>query len=128
MLGKLLSKIIVWALSLTTIKGEDRTRLINALLAHIDALPLRDVVSFDLDGTLLIRGNKLEVEQAQNLKAAVSSLKDNYARKLIQEQLLHEANMIGLHKGLNPEMIQFAKALIWCLQNEQALINKIDEN
>jgi len=128
MLGKILSKIVCWALRSTTIKGEDRTRVINALLANIDALPLKDVVSFDFNGTLLIRGNKLEIEQAQLLKAAVTSLKGNYARKLIQEQLLHQANIIGLHKGINVEGIMFSKAVIWCLQNEQELIDKIDQN
>lgn len=124
MLSKIICKILKWK----KLKGEDKTRIISALLENIDALPIRDAIKFDLEGTVIIRGNKLELEQAQNLKNAVATLKDNYARKIIQEQLLFEANMLGLHKGLTPEMIQFAKACIWCLENEELLINKLSES
>jgi hypothetical protein len=123
MLSQIICKILKWK----KLKGEDKTRIITALLDNIDALPIRDAITFDADGTILIRGKKLEIEQIQNLKTGVAVLKDNFARKLIQEQLLYEANKIGLHQGLTPEMIQFSKAVVWVLENEEKLINTLSE-
>ena len=123
MLAKLIVKILHWK----NLKGEDKALIVTALLENIDALPLRDAIKFDADGTLLVRGRKLELEQAQALKGATEALKTNYARQLIQEQLLYEANKIALHQGLTPEMIQFAKAVVWNLQNEELLLNKLNE-
>ena len=124
----MLSKIIIKILKWKKLKGEDKTRIISALLENIDALPIRDAIKFDLEGTLIIRGRKLEIEQAQNLKQSVDVLKDNQARKIIQEQLLYEANKLGLHQGLTPEMIMFAKACVWAIQNEELLLNKLSES
>jgi len=126
MLSKLLTKIIIWALKTTKITGEDKARITTALLNNIDALPIRDAISFDADGTILIRGKKLELEQIQNLKTGASVLKDNFARKLIEEQLLYECSKIGLHQGVNTEQIVFSKACVWCLQQMDRFIDILD--
>lgn len=128
MRGKLLSKIVIWALGTTKISGEDKAIITTALLRNIDALPIRDAITYDLEGTLMIRGKKLDLDQAQSFKQGVAVLKDNFARKLIQEQLLYECSKIGLHQGLTPEMIQFAKSCVWVLQNEEQLIDKLNGN
>lgn len=125
-MSKLLSKIIVWALKTIKITGEDKARVITALLANIDALPIQDAITFDQEGTILIRGKKLELEQAQLLKQSTSSLKDSYARKIIGEQMLSEANLISL-KGINTEQLIFAKACIWVMMRQDELIKKLDE-
>lgn len=108
-------------------KGDDKTRIITALLENIDALPIRDAITFDADGTILIRGKKLEIEQIQNLKTGVVILKDNFARKLIEEQLLYECSKMGLHQGLTPEQIQFSKAAIWVLQQYNKFLEMLSE-
>lgn len=122
----MLSKIIIKILKWKKLKGEDKTRIITALLDNIDALPIRDAISFDIDGTILIRGKKLDLEQIQNLKIGVSVLKDNFARKLIQEQLLYEASLIGL-QCVNTEQLMFSKSAIWMLRRENELINELDK-
>lgn len=123
MLSKIICRILKWK----KLKGEDKTRIITALLDNIDALPIRDAITFDADGTIIIRGKKLEIEQIQNLKTGVSVLKDNFARKLIEEQLLYECSKLGLHQGLTPEQIQFSKACIWCLQQQNKFLTMLEE-
>jgi uncharacterized protein YgbK (DUF1537 family) len=124
----MISKIIVKILKWKKLKGEAKTRIITALLENIDALPIRDAITFDQDGTIIIRGKKIDIETAQLLKQSATALKDNYTRKIIQEQMLYTANKIGLHQGLTPEQIQFSKALVWVIQNEQQLLDKLEEN
>ena len=46
----ILSKIIVWALGTTKITGEDKALITTALLKNIDALPIRDAITFDENG------------------------------------------------------------------------------
>ena len=124
--SSLVTKLCLWAIRSTKIVGTDRTRIINALLGSINALPIKDAISFTLDGTLLIRGNKADLDQAQKIKQSADALKDNYFHKLLHEQVLHEANLIGLHKGLTPEDILFSKAAIWAILQEEIHINQIN--
>jgi len=125
-MSKLLTKIIIWALKTSKIKGEDKALVITALLSNIDALPIRDAITFDDEGTILIRGKKLDIEQIQLLKQGASLIKDNYTRKVIEEQMLSEANLIAL-KGVNTEQLIFAKAAIWVMMRCNELLKKLDE-
>ena len=128
MLSKILRKFVIWALRTVKITGEDKALVTTELLKNIDALPLRDAIQFGADGTVYIKGRTLELEQAQALKTGVAVLKDNFARKLIQEQLLYKASVMGLHEGINPEQIMFSKAIVWVIQNEEILISKLDSD
>lgn len=124
--SNLLTKIILWALKTTSIVGTDRTRIINALLADINALPIKEAISFTQDGKVLIRGKAITQEQAQAIQQGAQALRSNSTHKLIHEQVLHEANLIGLHKGLTPEDILFAKAAIWCILQEEMHLRNLE--
>lgn len=127
MLSKILSKIVIWSLKTSKITKEDKALVTTALLKNIDALPIRDIITFDDDGTILIRGRKLEIEEAQILKQGADAMIDNSTRKIIVEQMLYEANKIGLHQGLNPDMIMFAKAVVWVMQQEERILKQLEE-
>lgn len=120
-----LTTLVLWALKTTKIVGTDRTRIINALLADINALPIKEAISFTQDGKVLIRGKSITIEQAQAIQQGAQALSTNSTHKLIHEQVLHEANLIGLHKGLTPEDILFAKACIWVVLQEEIHINQL---
>ena len=122
-------KFLVWLtiklLKSKRITGEQKTRIIAALLRNIHAVPIQDVISFNEDRTMSIEGRKLDVEQAMQLNESANGLKNSYARRVINAQLTYKAIQIGLHQGMNPEQIQFSKAILWIIQEENDLINAI---
>lgn len=106
-------------------KGENKTRVINALLEKIDAFPVRSVISFGDQGTLSIKGRPLDAESVVAFHSAITSLKDNLARKLINEELSHKAITLGVRQALNPEMVMFSQAILYVIQEEEQLISQI---
>lgn len=125
MVGTLAAKLAVLLLKSTRLSGENKMRVTNALLRNIDAVPVADIISYDQQGILLVNGRQLALEQAQSLLQSVEGLHDNYARKLIRTQVQYEAIKLGLHNGLSPDTILFAKAAIWYGEQEDRLISEI---
>lgn len=125
--SKFISNLVIWSLKTTKIQGEDKTKLINALLENMDALPIKDAVSIE-NGQVLLRGKPIDsIETAQSLKQGASAMRQNFTRKIVQEQILFECSKIGLHLGKTPEDIMFAKAAIWVLMTEDNMYKSLDE-
>lgn len=120
-----MDKVIDLVDKLPRLTGDTRTYVLNKLLENIGALPLRKTIVFDPDGTVLVNGRKLELEQAVSLRESVHALKNNQARKIFNEQLKFLAIEFGVHQAMTPEMMQFAKAALWLIQEEEKLIESI---
>ncbi len=105
---------------------EDRTALTTALLDKLNALPIGDIIYFTQNG-LMIDGKELDAEQTNAFKETCSALKDNFARKVIHEQIRHKATEAGIHKSQSIEELMFYKAAIWCLNEENILIQQLSE-
>lgn len=122
-------KFIVWLtiklLNAKRVTGEQKTRILSALIGNIYALPIRDTITFNQDRTMNIDGRKFDMEQAMQFSESVNGLKNSYARKVINAQLTFKAIQLGIHQGETPEKIQFSKAVLWVLQEEQALIDTV---
>lgn len=103
---------------------EDKTALTAALLDKISALPLRNSIVL-APGMVTINGKALDTEQAVVFKDSCIALQDNFARKVIHEQIRYLAVNWGVHNGLNTEMIMFSKAALWTLEEEQKLLDKL---
>lgn len=116
----LVTKLVLWALK-SRITGENKTRLITALLNNINAVPIRDVIKHSRKG-IIVNGQILETDQGIAFLQGVTALADSKARKLIRDQILYEAIKLGVNQGDNPDKIMFAKAAIWCLEEEERLI------
>lgn len=101
--------------------------LTTSILEKLNALPIRDIMTFDADGTILARGQKLATGEAMALKQGADALKSNFARKIINEQRIYEAIKIGVYNGINTEQILFAKAALWVIQEEDKLLSKLIE-
>lgn len=117
--------LICWLLKRKTLSTEERAILTNEILAKIDALPIADVVEFDIAGNLFLNKRKLDVEQIISLRSSASALKDSFARKVVNEQLKYLAVKIGVHEGMTTDQILFCKAMLYCLQEEEKLIGKL---
>ena len=103
---------------------EDRVVITAALIEKINALPIGNSIVLTEKG-IQINGRDLETEQVINFKESCIALNDNYARKIINQQLKFMAIIEGVHKGLSPEQLSFSKAALWLIEQEQALIEKI---
>lgn len=95
------------------------------LLDNIGALPFRDVITFDLQGGVYVNKKKLNQEQLIALKESCNGLSNSFARNLIHEQVKYSAVKMGVHEGLNPDMILFAKAALWYAEQEDKMISTL---
>lgn len=119
--------MVVFLLQRATLSLQDKTLLTAALLEKLYALPVKDMIVFEADGTMQIKGRKVEMQDAILLKQGAKALRDNFTRRVLREQMAFEAINLGVHKGLTPEMIMFSKAILYTMQEEDKLLQKLDE-
>jgi hypothetical protein len=124
---RLLVSLAIWLLKHNKITGVQKSRLTSHLLENIHAYPIKDTIQLQFNKNVMINGRELAVEQTIALRESCKALNDNWSRKIIHEQLQFEAVKMGIHNGLNPDTLMFAKAILWTIQEEQKLIEKLAE-
>jgi hypothetical protein len=126
MLNKLITTITIWALRSKRLTREQRSKVMTVLLDNLGALPIRKLVARDNLGRLLINGKPMDdVEQLLAFRQSLMSYKDNPARKMLADQKKFLALEMGVFNGLNPEMIQFSKAVLYCIEQDEKIIDEI---
>ena len=125
LLQKVIAKFVVYILRHKRLSGEAKAICTSALLDNLFAIPICDIITFDTQGTIQIRGRTLEPEQAKVFAESARLLRDSFAKKVIREQVAYEAVKLGVKQGLTPDMILFAKAALWYDQEERNLLDKI---
>ena len=125
---KLIAKITVWLLKSKRLDGEARILLLNALLNNLAVLPMRDVISYEADGTLLLRGQILTVEQTVQIKESAVSLKNNPTYSLLKEQMAYEAIKYGVHGAVTLDMLAFSKAALWLNEKETKIVDSLSQD
>lgn len=121
----LLIRFLLWILKQKKPSQEARLLVMNHLIKGIGGLPIADVFTSDVDGTLMIRGKRVTVEQATLFQQAAEVLDDNVAYRLIKEQIAFEAIKFGIHSSLTFEMLMISKAAIWIQEQERNLIQTL---
>lgn len=101
---------------------EQRHKLSTLVLDKLDALPLRDIITADEGGRLLVDGSPVDIEMMRLLHAHANAALDNKADALISQQVMRIAIVNGLHKGDTPEKIYFYRAAIWWGQQRDELL------
>jgi len=117
----LLARLCIKLLRSKKLKGENKTLILNALLDNIGALPIKKIITFDVEGAMLINGKRLEIEQAISLKQSAQAFRDNTFRKLVEEQIAYMAVEYAIHNGLSPETIMFSKVAFWIQEEVKKL-------
>lgn len=125
MLSIIIAKFVVFILRHKRLSGEAKAICTSALLDNFNFLPICDIITFDTQGTIQIKGRSLEPEQAKAFAESARLLRDSFAKKVIREQVAFEAVKMGIHQGLTPDMILFAKAALWYAQEEDKVLGKI---
>jgi len=118
---KLALKLIEWLLK-RDLSWETRSKLTSLVLISVDALPVKDIISVDDDGSLLVGGRKMEIEQAIHLRESARAMLGNTAYKVIRDQVAYQAITLGFHKAETERQILFGKAAIWYGQQEEVLL------
>lgn len=103
---------------------EDRTALTTVLLDKLQALPITNSIVVDHNG-ITINGKILEPDQAIMFSESCNALKDNYARKVIHEQVKYLAINMGIHNAVALDTLFFAKSSLWNLEQEEKLLAQI---
>ena len=103
---------------------EDRNALTTVLLDRLHSLPLSSTFVINSEG-ITINGRKLDTEQAINFTESCNALKDNYARKILNEQIRYLAINLGIHNCLSLDTMFFAKAALWNMQQMEELIDNV---
>ncbi len=103
---------------------QDRSALMTCLLDKLGIFPIGDIIIRTQAG-VFANGKELDQEQLINLAESCQTLKDNFARRLINEQLRYKATEMGIHKSTTIDELLFAKAVIWFINEENILIEKL---
>lgn len=125
MLAKIIAKITVLALRSKSLKEEQKSYVLSALLDNMVFFPIQDVIATDKNGNLRVNGKKLDAEQIIAFRESATALKESFARKIIKDQMVFKAINLGVHMGINTESIAFSKAVLWILQEENILIETL---
>ncbi len=120
-------KILLKLFKNKRLKTEDRLLILNVLLDQVEALPIGEIITHNLDGTMQINGKALSMEQAIQLKEGAISLQNNWFYKVLMEQVTWEAVKFGVHSSLSIESILFSKAAIWLINQQKDLTDKISQ-
>lgn len=119
-----LTQKLIQQLKKKNLSQEDRIALTTALLDKLNALPIGDLIHFT-DTSISINGKELDQEQSISFREAAVSLKDNFARRVIHEQIRYKAIDLGINKALSTDTLMFSKAAIWVLNEIEILIVKL---
>lgn len=109
-----------------TLTEDEHIRLLSILTRSINAFPIDDIIKLHPDGSTLINGQKLTLEETVNFRQGISALRDNFAFKVLGDQILYEAVKWGVHTGDTKERIIFSKTAIWFISKFKEFIVKFD--
>lgn len=87
-------------------------------------LPLNDSIVIS-QNSIVINGKKLDVEQMISFKESCVALRDNVARKVLNEQVRYLATNMGVYKAVSTEELYFSKAALWSIAEENKLLEQI---
>ncbi len=115
---------VIKQLNKTNLSIEDRIALTNTLLNKLNTLPIGDMVIIS-ENRISINGKDLDQEQAIAFREATVALKENFARKVINEQIRYKAIELGLFTANSNDTLMFSKAAVWVLNEYEILLNKL---
>lgn len=119
-----ITKKIIKQFEKTDLSLEDRTAIITVLLSKLQTLPLDNTFIVE-NGKVIINGKELEVEQVIVFRDSCISLKDNFAFKIINDQIRYLATNLGVYKSRTQDELLFYKAALWNLQQYSELLDKV---
>jgi hypothetical protein len=121
---KPITEKIIKQLKKSNLSLEDRTALVTVLLSELHTLPLDNTFIVE-QGQVTINGKDLDVDQVIVFRDSCLALKDNFAFKVIKDQIRYLAMNLGIYKSRNMDELFFYKTALWNLQQIDELLSKI---
>lgn len=119
MIGNLLIKIIIWLLNNSKISIENRILLTNQIINKLETFPLKEIITFRADGTILVNERSLTLEASRKFREDATFLYNSTLRKIVSEAVSFKAISMAVHNGDTPEKMFFGRAAMWFLQQEE---------
>ena len=114
-------KLVKWLLK-TDLNEDEMNYVATLALDNLFALPIRDIITLNDSGTLLVNGRPLTPEVAITLRESARACLQSIARRIIHEQVLYQAVVSGVHKVENNRQMFFSRAAILYAQEEDKLL------
>ncbi len=122
MWNKYAVRFALYLLNRSDLSIEDRSKLSTCVLTVLAAQPLRDIISSDIDGSLLNRGKTVDLEFAKKLRASAQAALENIALRTVHEQVLYMSVKSGFLEADSEKRSFFGKAAVWYGENEVKLL------
>ncbi len=119
--------ILLWILKRIPLSPKDRVRVINTLAESCELPPLHAIIREE-EGRILIRDVPVEAEELIFLSEAAEQALSNQARKVVVDQIRHEASLYALQSATTWEQTIFAKAAIWAIEQQEILLKRLRGN
>ena len=120
-----LVKFVVKLLASSKLSLEQKGMLIDAILRKIESLPISDIIQKTADGSLIINGKVADREQAMFLRESAKRDLASKSLALIRDQVLFQALYYTATGCTSFDQIYASKMSVWCLQNEQKLLEML---
>lgn len=127
MWGTIATRLAAWLMRHARLTNENRQLLTASMLDRLGAVPLRARITIDETGRCFVDGKPLNLETAKRMREGARSLKHNFARKFVGEQVTWMAVHMGIHENLTPEQGLFAKAALWVRAEEDKLYDALGQ-
>src|SRR3990167_4400540 len=92
---------------------KDRNLLTSVLLDSLGAVPIRDIITWNVYGQLVINNRVIDAKSAHVFQERAQALLENSVFELVMDQVAYEAITLGVHKNMSPDQGLFAKAALW---------------
>ena len=125
MIGRIVTKLVIWLLKKSNLSLEDRTALITQLLDKLVAIQSRDIIKTNDEGQLVVNDRLLEVEDVRQLRESSIAILNSFAWKFVREQVEFKAVVVGVHNGDTPEKVYFSKVAIWWGQQIDEILKNL---
>lgn len=97
----------------------------NSTLDTLAMLPVKNIIEKSDDGSLIIRGKKLNFEEERLLRESANTLRLNRAFGLIQDEILYIAMTYAVNGTTNFEQLYCSKMAVWWGQQENKLLKDL---
>lgn len=118
-------KIAITLLDVCDLSLANRQIVVSKLLDKLAARPLRDIISVNEEGQLLVNDRPVSQEIVRTLRESARSVLSNQALKIVREQTERAAISTCLHASKSDLDNYFGKAALWYGQQEIAFLKML---
>src|SRR6185369_815837 len=99
MWAKLATILAIFSLKRADLSIKDRNKLLIHIADKLGALPFRDMITEDSNGSLLVNGRPVDIELARILRDSAKGALHSKAFTYIRDQVLYDAIKLGVHRA-----------------------------